>query len=65
MEEAVRMTRTHFRALAKLVSDLPHTGESGFNKPQREYLARELALFCKQYNPRFNHSKFFTACGLK
>lgn len=55
------MTRQHFEGLAKLVQHWIRQIESGVPVGPT-VIAYDLAIFCKSYNPGFDHERFILAC---
>jgi len=51
------MTKKHFIALAQSIAKIPNIAE-------RKALAESHAVLCAKSNPRFDKSRFFSACGL-
>lgn len=52
------MTRKHFESIAKIVRD------SSTDPINRYDLAKAMARFCATQNTRFDHARFFEACGV-
>jgi hypothetical protein len=51
------MSRKHFRLITKIVAGIQDTRT-------REQVARALAVVCASANPRFDVSRFLSACGV-
>lgn len=51
------MTRKHFIALAKRISQL--------DEPSRTHAAHAVADVCYRFNGDFDHDKFYRACNIK
>ena len=54
------MTKKHFVELAKSVKATIKNGK--LNDEQREILIAQMAIFCVQFNARFDASAFRNAC---
>lgn len=52
------MTRKHFKLIAENIARIE-------NMEERKKMACHNAGLCKKSNPRFNHAKFYEACGIK
>jgi len=57
------MTRKDYKVIAQTIAKL--NTQYGCNPISIELLARELSKELPQTNPRFNSSRFLTACGVK
>ena len=65
------MTKKHFRAIAEIIKqeidDSPEC-QDDFNNGCRytaKQIGKKLASFCATMNPRFDRTKFLTACGIE
>ena len=52
------MSKKHFIALAKRIAEIE-------NETARRQAAEAVADVAGEVNPRFNYSRFMTACGVK
>jgi len=53
------LSRKHFNELAEIIR------VSGLGMPDHIELARRMASFCAQHNPRFDYDRFMAACGVE
>lgn len=51
------MTRKHFKAIAEMLTKIENLAE-------RKKQAEEFAAIAKKSNSRFDHARFYAACGL-
>ena len=65
-------TRQHYKAIAEIVKQNTELGECRVTLPKvsrtyrntRHFIAKDLANYFAQDNPRFDRERFLAACGL-
>ena len=56
------MTKKHFKAIAEIIK---FRMDATLYSPPVEVLAKDLAQYFKQDNPRFDRERFLAACGIE
>ena len=56
------MTRTHFKAIARIVDDSTHANDN--KSINKEYLVNELCEYFECINDRFDSNRFNKACNI-